>query len=312
MNIIAHICSTNRQTSVRRIIDALLKQTFPVREIVVVDNRSSDGTQFAEFPAKVTLICHLHNLGPGGAAATGIEYALANNYDWIWILDDDSVPRVDSLEKLVDLYQSVDSRARNTIGVLSCSQVLLPSSELYLGRLVTPGGLRIPKVDSRQANWECDITIWSGSLVRVDAVRATGLPRCGTKGYWEDFGFDYGDIEFFYRVRKAGFRILFDRSSILDHQLGETKQIRIFGHALLSTTNHSPERRYLYFRNLVYFWLYLYPQRNWFTLALWFGHRLTATMLRILLIEENSGHKLWACLRGVWDGSRRKLRTRYV
>ena len=312
MNVIAQICSTNRKASVQRIIESLLRQTFPVKEIVVVDNRSSDGTQLAEFPAEVTLICHLHNLGPGGAAATGIQYALANDYDWIWILDDDSVPRSDALEKLVDLYQSVDSEARNTIGVLSCSQVLLPSGKLYLGRLLTPGGLRIPKVDSRQPYWECDITIWSGSLVRVDIVRAAGLPRCGASGYWEDFGFDYGDIEFFHRVRKAGFRILFDRASILDHQLGDSKQIRLFGHALLSTTNHSAERRYLYFRNLVYFWLYLYPKKNWFMLAIWFSHRLTAAMLGIVLIEENSRGKIWACLRGVWDGSRQKLHSRYV
>jgi GT2 family glycosyltransferase len=212
----------------------------------------------------------------------------------------------------VNLYQSVDAEARNSIGVLSCSQVLLPSAKLYLGRLLTPGGLRIPAVDSRQASWECDITIWSGSLVRVDVVRSTGLPRYGTAGYWEDLGFDYGDIEFFYRVRKAGFRVLFERSSVLDHHLGHSKQLRILGRPVLTTTNHSPERRYLYFRNLVYFWLYVYPRRNWLVLPIWFGYRLSAAVLRILLLEDRSGHKVWACLRGVWDGVRQRLNARYV
>lgn len=311
MSVIAHICSTNRKVSVKRIIHSLLNQTCPVNEIVVVDNRSSDGTQLEEFSEKVTLICHLRNLGPGGAAATGLQYALAKNYEWIWILDDDSIPHKNALEELLSLYQSIHPEARSDIGVLSCSQVLLPSAKLYLGRRLTPGGLRIPKVVPTQAYWECDVTIWSGSLVRVDVVRATGLPRCGTTGYWEDLSFDYGDIEFFYRVRKAGFRILVQRSSILNHQLGETKHIQICGRRLLSTTNHSPERRYLYFRNLVYFWLYLYPQKNWFMLVIWFGYRLTTALLRILLIEEKALHKMWACLRGVWDGLGQKLHNRY-
>jgi rhamnopyranosyl-N-acetylglucosaminyl-diphospho-decaprenol beta-1,3/1,4-galactofuranosyltransferase len=311
MRILAHIHTFNDEDVIDKSLQALLDQTCVLPEILIVDNGSTDRTLDRPFPAKVTVIRHSTNLGTSGAVATGMRHAIEHGYDWIWILDADSVPGRDTLQNLVDLYRSLDASAQRLVGVLSCTQVLLPSTRPYWGRLLTPGGPRIPKVDPRQVCWECDITIWSGSLVRLDVVRASGLPRFGTTGHWEDFCCDYGDIEFFHRVRRAGFKVLCDRASVLEHQLGHSKELRIFGRAVLTTTNHSPERRYLYFRNLVYFWLYLYPQKNWVALAIWFGYCLTSAILRIGLIEENSGHKIWACLRGVWDGSRQKLNSRY-
>ena len=41
---------------------------------------------------------------------SGIEYALEHQYDWIWILDADSVPRPNALELLTRLIERENGR----------------------------------------------------------------------------------------------------------------------------------------------------------------------------------------------------------
>ena len=291
-------------------LKALVDQTYPLDEILVVDNGSTQWFLKGPFPDRVTLIRNKENLGPSGAITTAFEYAMKWNYDWIWVLDADSVPHKDSLEKLIRLYESFDSATQNQIGILSCSQVLIPTTRMMQGRRLTSSGPRPPRIDTDLLYCECDAIIWSGCLYKMEAITKVGMPRCGKSGYWEDLGHDYGDMEFSYRIKKAGFRILVHRFSFLDHPVGQSKGIRFFGKQFLST-NHPPSRRYLFFRNLVFFWLYLFPNKNWIGLSIWFVYRLSATIFKILLVEDEVAPKISACFRGSWDGLRKNLNHLY-
>lgn len=308
MKILGHIHTFNEE--VDRSLQALLDQTYPVNEILVVDNGSTDSILEKPFPKHITVVRNSTNLGPSGALVGSLQYAMAKQYDWIWVFDADSAPRKDALEKLVDLYASFNLQTQHDIGVLSCSQVLEPSTKLFQGRRLTPSGPRLSKIDPSRPYCECDATIWSGSLINIDAVRAVGLPRCGRANYWEDMSCDQGDVDFFYRIKKAGYRVLVHRFSMIDHLVGQSKQVHILGRTFVST-NHSPDRRYLFFRNLTYFWLYLYPRRNWLGLSLWFSYRFTLTILGIVIIEKDRVPKLWACLRGIRDGLTKNLYRHY-
>ncbi len=310
MKILGHIHTFNDEEIIDLSLEALLVQTYSVDRIVVVDNGSTDNTVRRPFPPHVVVIQHRQNLGTSYAVKTGLQYALVNQYDWMWVLDADSLPREDALQKLVALYESFDLETRSHIGLLSCSQVLTPSTTLFHGRCLTPGGPRLPKSDSNQLYCECDSTIWSGSLFSLQAVRVVGLPRCGEMGCWEDLSLDYGDLEFSYRIRRAGYKVVVHRFSIIDHAVGKTKEVRVLGFPLV-TTNHSAARRYLFFRNLVYFWLYLYPRRNWVMLGVWFAYRVGLTILGILIGEQDRARKMLACGRGVWDGLRKNLHNRW-
>ena len=292
-------------------LGALQRQTCPLDEILVVDNASSRGSPRGPLPAQVTLIRNRENLGPSGAIETGLQYAMEHNYDWIWIFDADSAPHDDALEKLVSLYGSLEPNAQRQIGILGCSKILVPSGQVFLGRLLTPGGPRKPKIVPGRPYCECDVTIWSGSLFKIDAVREVGMPRHGRNGYWEDLGHDYGDVEFSHRIRRAGYRVLIHRESLVDQLVGESKEMEILGLKLLST-NHPPGRRYLYFRNLLYFWLYLYPRRRPIRFTLWFSYRFSVTLLKILIMEDDQTSKMAASFRGVWHGIRKKMDQVYV
>jgi rhamnosyltransferase len=309
VQVTAYISSFNSLTSVTRCVQALLDQTYPVTEIIIVDNRSSDGTPNHSFPDKVTLICHLRNLGVGGAAATAFEYGLANGREWMWVLDQDTVPKQDALEKLVEFYESLRERDQQRVGILSSLVILRPSEAAVHGRRLTRGGPRPARLDPAHPAYDCDATIWSGSLYRLDVVRRVGMPRFGATGCWEDFSMDYGDLEFSFRIRRAGYRIIGHGGSRILHEVGEVRHCRIFPRWIYST-NHSPFRRYLYFRNMTYFWLYLYPGRHLARIALYLAYRLLANTVKIAALERNRRRKIAACLAGIWDGVRRDLTHR--
>ena len=289
------------------VIDAILAQTRAVEEILIVDNGSTDGTAELVYPEIVTVVRHALNLGTSGAVKTGLEYASAHGYDWLWILDADSMPRPDALELLARLVEAGDRGVTREIGVVCSSHNLVKLGRvLHHGRLLTPGGPRLPKLREDRNCVDCDSVIWSGALINLGVVKHIGLPRGGTLGCWEDMALDYGDTEYTYRIHRAGYQILVHRDSIIDHPLGRGLHRRILGCDFYSS-DHPAFRRYLHFRNLVFFWLWIYPRRNWPMLLVWFGYRLSVMLAAIVFLESERGPKLAACMLGIRDGLRGRL-----
>ncbi len=305
MRILIQVHTWNDADVIGTALDAILHQTLSVDEIVIVDNGSADGTAQLEYPDLVTVIRHPVNLGTSGSVKTGLEYARAQGYDWIWVLDADSVPRRDALELLVGLVET-SGQDQDAIGVVCSSHDLTKLGQMLRGRLLTPGGPRLPKPIEDRNYIACDSVIWSGALINVAVVERIGLPRAGTVGCWQDLSLDYGDTEYTYRIHRAGYRILVHCDSIIDHPVGRGLHGRILGCNLYST-NHSAFRRYLYFRNLIFFWLRIYHRRNWPMLLVWFGYRLGVILAGIILLESERGAKLKACLLGIRDGLRGRL-----
>jgi GT2 family glycosyltransferase len=282
---------------------AILKQTVAVEEILVIDNGSTDGTAELAYPEVVTVVRHRLNVGTSGSVKTGIEYARAHGYDWLWILDADSAPRPDALELLARLVQARDQRLISEIGIVCSSHDLVNLGRTLHGRILTPGGPRPPKLREGRSYVGCDSVIWSGALINLAVVERVGLPRAGALGCWEDLSLDYGDTEYTYRIHRAGYKILVHLDSIIDHPLGRGLHRRILGRKFY-TSNHPAFRRYLHFRNLVFFWLRIYHRRNWPMLLVWFLHRLSVMLVTIIFLERERGLKIKACLFGVRDGLR--------
>jgi GT2 family glycosyltransferase len=302
VRILVHIHIWNDADVINGAIEAVCRQTRPVDEILIVDNGSAGGTPEFTHPNIVTVVRHKLNLGTSGAVKTGLEYGLSHGYDWIWILDADSVPRPDALELLTRLAESGDQ----AVGVVCTSHNLVRLGQMLRGRMLTPGGPRLPTLREDRNYVDCDSVIWSGALINLAVVARVGWPRAGTMGCWEDLSLDYGDTEYTYRIHRAGYKILVHCDSIIDHPVGRGLHGRILGLDLYSS-NHSPFRRYLYFRNLVFFWLRIYHRKNWPMLLVWFFYRLGMILAGILFLERDRAAKLWACLRGIRDGLRGRM-----
>ncbi|GIL15439.1 MAG: glycosyl transferase [Chloroflexota bacterium] len=89
-------------------LDSLARQTYPNLRIVLVDNGSTDATVStvrAKFP-ETHLIENGQNLGYAEGNNVGLRYALEQNADYIFVLNNDTTLASDCIAKLVAALQT--------------------------------------------------------------------------------------------------------------------------------------------------------------------------------------------------------------
>ena len=99
----AIVVTHNRKALLRECLAALAAQTRPPERVLVVDNASSDGTEEMvrqEFPA-TELLSLGANEGSAGGFHEGMKRAHAEGAEWIWLMDDDTIPEPAALAELL-------------------------------------------------------------------------------------------------------------------------------------------------------------------------------------------------------------------
>lgn len=99
-------------------LDKCVKPLYNIEniKIIVVDNASSDNTVkevYSLYP-EVELIMSNKNLGFGQANNLGFEFAINNNFDYVFLLNQDASIDISNLSMLVNSYKN-----DNRIGILS-------------------------------------------------------------------------------------------------------------------------------------------------------------------------------------------------
>src|SRR5215208_4045769 len=101
MSVAAVVVTYNRRVLLVECLAALARQTHAVDRIVVVDNASTDGTPDAVAEADADLLRLRRNGGGAEGFHYGVREALAEEPEWIWLMDDDCEPADDALECLL-------------------------------------------------------------------------------------------------------------------------------------------------------------------------------------------------------------------
>lgn len=284
-----------------RQLDALRQQTRRLDEIVVVDNASSDDSVSVlqqNYP-EVRILNQSANGGVGGGYAAGLQYAVnERQHDWIWLLDQDSVPGSECLENLIGGISDLKEHARQT-AILAPVCVSSDSKVEYAPSLWRNGFRRADPPKNGHIIF-VDSVISSGTLLRREAVQEVGLPRT-------DFFMDFVDHEYCLRLRRYGYKIAVVLNSRLEHALGDTARTEFLGFRK-SWPVHAPWREYYMARNEVFtIWKY-FP--DWKT-RLNAGKRLLRHALAVVVF----GRQKLACLtmicRGIADGRAGRLGTRH-
>lgn len=101
--IVSLVVTYNRKELLRECIKALQNQSVDM-DILIVDNGSTDGTEkmIADDFESVLYYNTGKNLGGAGGFHFGIKLAAEKKYDYIWIMDDDTIPSNDALQELVN------------------------------------------------------------------------------------------------------------------------------------------------------------------------------------------------------------------
>ena len=95
------IVTYNRLGCLKDCLSALKNQTAQDFDILVVNNGSTDGTKEYIDELEDVLKIHQENLGGAGGFYAGMKYGFENNYEWVWLMDDDGAPAPNQLEELM-------------------------------------------------------------------------------------------------------------------------------------------------------------------------------------------------------------------
>lgn len=97
--VVAIVVTYNRRELLKKCIEKLKKQTVSL-DILIIDNASTDGTKnlFKEEKESIKYFNTGSNLGGAGGFNFGIRKAVELGYEYLWILDDDTMPTETALE----------------------------------------------------------------------------------------------------------------------------------------------------------------------------------------------------------------------
>jgi GT2 family glycosyltransferase len=304
------IVAYNNAANIGGLLESLLGQSRRLEEIIVVDNASSDDTAKVvkeKFP-QVTLLANASNTGVGGGYAQGMNHAYKKGYEWIWLLDGDSLPQTSALEELAKVFASLRP-AHPKIGILASCPVNPLTNERYDGSLWRGRFVALPKaLATSREPFPVDSVISSGCLVSRRAVEDVGLPRA-------DFFMDFVDHEYNLRVRRDGYEIMFLPASVIYHEIGRPRVVRsriIRVIARLTSKGplgvEAPWRQYYIVRNQAYtFWHEFRSCRTLF----FFGLRVMRMIGGILLFNDKDKVKrIRYMIRGLRDGFKGRLGRR--
>jgi rhamnopyranosyl-N-acetylglucosaminyl-diphospho-decaprenol beta-1,3/1,4-galactofuranosyltransferase len=222
--VVAVVVTYNRRDLLTQCLDALAAQTTGLRAIVVVDNDSTDGTAdvLSQHPAHPEALYLSHNVGGAGGFAAGIAYALTHHDpDWVWVMDDDTIPRDTALEALLTAQENselplsvLSSRAVWTDG--RNHPMNLPRTRMRARANEVANAERIGCRPVRTASYV-------SALLRAEDVRHHGLPQAGYF-IWSD------DFEHTGRLLRSGYGVHVP-ASVVEHRT------KLFGNAQESPGN---------------------------------------------------------------------------
>lgn len=186
---VAVVVTHNRLPLLQECIAAVRSQSRPPSAVVVVDNGSTDGTAAWLAAQDDLLVVTQHNLGCAGGFERGIAEALGRGADWVWCMDDDTVPELDCLEE----FQRA-TRLAPDAGCLA-SMVVWSDGTTHRMNAVSPNleGVNVSLIDAGllPINRASFVSI----CVSAPAVTECGLPL-GDMFLWFD------DVEFTARLSR--------------------------------------------------------------------------------------------------------------
>jgi GT2 family glycosyltransferase len=323
MRVLAHIHTFNDADIIDRTIEAVRRQTRPVDGIVVVDNASTDGTLDQLSVKHTTIVRNRENLGTSGAVFIGMQFALEQDYDWIWLFDADSTPEPDALERLLELYDSLPQDQRDETACLACLPYNQVDGLAIHASIFTRLGRITVRPTPQPRHYLFHATLWSGSLYRLAAARQIGLPNA-------DYVLDCGEDEYGYRAMKAGYKAFIHQDAVMKHNIrGSQSLIPVklkVGPASVRAYEFPAIRCYYLCRNGIYFNLYEVARGRFDLLrgALWrvrsrrqFGLARGAVWsvllftMNFLMRPRTHGRQIAACFRGIWHGVTGNIAARY-
>ena len=126
----AVVVTYNRLELLKKCVASLQEQTV-LCDVLIVDNASTDGTsRWLKLQTSIISRNTGSNLGGAGGFNYGMRWAVEAGYDYVWVMDDDTLPKPDALEKLLE----ADEILKGNYGWLSSVALWTDGSECRMNR----------------------------------------------------------------------------------------------------------------------------------------------------------------------------------
>ncbi len=265
MKICTVVVTFNRYELLKECLDSLLNQSIE-NTILLVDNASTDGTD-----KKIIEDGYLENenliykklpknLGGAGGFHFGVKYALDNNYNYVWLMDDDAEPELNTLEGLIkniddSKYSAyapklfVGTKEKNTLSLSGYGHRALFDYCNCIPSFQKP----VSKEAYDSEFTQIDLASFVGILIPISSIKKIGLPEAR-------FFIHHDDVEYSLRLAKIGKILMVNSVNIYHKEKRQDEKI---------------ERNFLWFKkNRIKFeklWLKYFGLRNSIFLALKYG-----------------------------------------
>lgn len=287
--VIIIILNWNRCRDTVECIESLRRLNYRNYEIILVDNNSSDDSVAvlsSKYPDMVLLV-NKQNTGYTGGNNLALSYAERQGYDYVWLVNDDTVIESDCLNTLIKTAE-----ADKKIGLVSpIVYYYEPRTAIqYCGSYVDweKGSIVYPperalNVDKRFLSGE-NVCLWGTALlIKRKVVKKIGYLRESLFAYWED-------TEYSLRAIKAGFRTLVCAEARIYHKSTPLEQSPIRTSAYyqyyMTRNRFIIDREYLRGRNRV---------------SLYSNYIAYCLEMYALCRHYNYQDGMDACLSGAWD-----------
>lgn len=210
----AVIPNWHRKDDLREALLAIKAQTYPVSEIIVVDNNSTDGTREmveSEFP-EVMFIQSPHNIV---IQALNIGAKTAHG-DIILHQDNDGVLEPDAVEKMVKVF-ATDPR----IAVVHCKNVYYDTGEVF-----DPLRWFTPEEHASDGVFDVPTFHGNGAMIRRDVLEEIGYIEPEILLYQFERNISAKAID-------RGYRVVYHPAAVIRHKI--SREVRNPGHRLYIT-----------------------------------------------------------------------------
>ena len=261
-------------------IEHLQKVRTEVHGGVIVDNGSAPDElrllRIASRDLGLQLIENGENRGIAEALNQGVRWARQQGFSWVLLLDQDSRMNDDFLRAMLQTWTSHPRHAQ-----VAAIHPRYMHPQLGCRPLA-------PRASDGSYLW----CMTSGTLMPTWVFDKIGY-------FASEFFIDWVDIEYCFRLRKAGYTIAESSEAILLHDPGDSAPSHILGRRFWPS-HHNPVRRYYMSRNrIVVFRKYFLSLPLWTLKAM---HAAFRDTLKCFLGETDRRRKFRNFLLGTWDG----------
>lgn len=283
------ILNWNRKDNLLDCLKHIYEMDYPLYQIIVVDNASTDGSVAAvqaQFP-QVVMVVNDRNYGAQAGKNIGLRKALASKMDVVYMVDNDIVVAKDALTELMRVLDEIPDA-----GIVGAKMYDYSKPDI----LLSAGGIIDFTQNVSRGRGDCEKDVgqfekteavdylWGGAMIATrEVLEKVGLFDQEYLGYW------FEDSDFSVRVRKAGYQVLFCGRSKVWHRPHKTIE------------QFSFRKKYLATRNAIRFMKKHATFANWIKYLFFAVGGLPYAALRDLALRGSIAGA-WGKAKGIFDG----------